>query len=353
MAIGQPVQPADMAFMKEHNMPELKVAIVGCGGYASVHGQRCHDHAEANVVALCDISDDAMNGFAQRIWEDASLRPPCFTDRKTMYRASQPDAVFIATPHTLHFEHCMEALDQDCHVFVEKPMVTSTEQAYQLKEKVDASGKVLVIGYNTPCTPEFEYLRQKIRNKAFGRLELISGHLTQDWKEPMSGTWRQNPDLSGGGQAYDSGAHLLNSICWTVESNIDLVHALVDNQGTAVDINSALNIRFENGVFASVVIGGNCKSTSDGYLHYLFERGRIVVDGWAGTWIEVYDENERVKYPHIAGKAYFPDDNFIDAVFGRAEPQTTPYNGIVHSQLMDAIYASATSGQPAKPRHSA
>ncbi len=330
-------------------MPELKVGIIGCGGYATVHGQRCRDHGEVTVVGLCDVAPEAMQRFAEHVWDDAALRPPCFTDRDTMYREAEPDAVFIATPHTLHFEHCMEALDRGCHVFVEKPMVTSTHDAYQLRDRADASGRILVVGYNTPCTPEFDFLREQIRQQTFGRLELVSGHLIQNWKRPTLGTWRQQPELSGGGQAYDSGAHLLNSVCWTVESDVELVHALVDNQDAPVDINSIINVRFANGVLASVMISGNCHSTSDGHLHFVFERGRVGIDGWGGAWIDVHDEDGRVKYPPIQGTANTPDENFVDAIFGRAEPRTTAVNGIVHSQLMDAIYASAASGQAVRP----
>ena len=45
-----------------------------------------------------------------------------------------------------------------------------------------------------------------------------------------------------------------------------------------------------------------------------------------------------MKYPPIPGEAQTPDDNFIDAILGRAEPQTSPLNGINQSELMDAIY---------------
>jgi predicted dehydrogenase len=57
-----------------------------------------------------------------------------------------------------------------------------------------------------------------------------------------------------------------------------------------------------------------------------------------------------VKYPVIPGRAQTPDDNFIDAILGRAEPRTSLQNGIVQSELMDAIYESARTGLPAKPQ---
>ena len=42
---------------------------------------------------------------------------------------------------------------------LEKPMVTQAQDAYELSDKVSKTGETLVVGYNTPCTPEFEYLR--------------------------------------------------------------------------------------------------------------------------------------------------------------------------------------------------
>ena len=78
--------------------------------------------------------------------------------------------------------------------------------------------RVFVIGYNTPCTPHFMFVRDVIRRQRFGKLEMVSGYLAQNWLRYTNGTWRQDPSLSGGGQTYDSGAHLLSSLCWSVSN---------------------------------------------------------------------------------------------------------------------------------------
>ena len=329
-------------------MSKLKIAIIGCGGMAGGHARRLHDSPDVDLVGLCDVSEQVVESFIDRHLAECESRPATFTQSAQLYDQLDPDAVFIVTPHTMHFGHCMEGLDRGCHVFVEKPMVTSAADAHALKARVEQTGKILVIGYNTPCTPEFVYLRRQIRDEAFGRLELISGYVVQNWKTPTTGSWRQDPSLSGGGQAYDTGAHLLNSVCWSVESNVAQVHTFLDNHGTPVDVNSSINIRFENGVFAAVTIGGNCPANS-GYLMYAFERGKIAVDGWSGGWIEVHDDHGRVKYPPIEGRPQSPAENFIDAILGRAEPRTHVVNGVVQSELMDAIYESASTGAPAGP----
>lgn len=328
----------------------VTVAILGCGGMARAHADRFKSNPDARIVALCDVDEARVEAFIARHLADYEPRPAVYTDPAQMYAEAKPDAVTIVTPHTLHFEHGKQALEAGCHVLMEKPMVTDSEQAHALKEIIEKSGKILVIGYNTPCTPEFRYLRELVRSREFGKLETVTGWLVQDWRRRTRGTWRQEPSLSGGGQMYDSGAHLFNSLVWTVEQPVAEVFAFVDNLDTAVDINGTVNIRFADGTLATITIGGNCATNGAG-MYLSFDGGRVEVDGWGGSWIKVFKEGVgEVKYPPIQGTAQTPNDNFIDAILGRAEPQTSVANGIIQSELMDAIYESARTGQPARPR---
>lgn len=332
-------------------MSKVRIAILGCGGYSGRHAMRLSERDDVEIVGLCDVSEEITRGYLERNLSGYEPAPAQFTDAAEMYRAVEPDAVFICTPHTMHFEHASQALDAGLHVFLEKPMVTAAEDAYALEEKVKQTHKILVVGYNTPCTPEFQYIRESIREQRFGKLEMVVGHVSQNWKRATIGKWRQDPALSGGGQAYDTGAHLLNSLVWSVEDDIAEVYAFIDNHGTPVDINSSINARFESGVFASIVISGNCP-VFESHMSFIFDNGKINTSGQAGHWIEVYQGNNRLKYPPIAGEVQYPDDNFIDAILGRAEPATSVYNGIVQSELMDAIYESARTGAPARPKRS-
>jgi predicted dehydrogenase len=331
-------------------MDKLRIGIIGCGAIARGHARRFSNIDEAEVVALDDLTLEIAGNFREKNFppERAEQIPIYALDTAGMYRECNLDGVLIATPHTIHFEQSMEALEAGCHVLVEKPMVTNADHAYELAAKVEETGKVLTIGYCTPCTPAFGYLREKIRANAFGPLELVTGYLCQNWLKGTRGKWRQDPAQSGGGQAYDSGAHLLNSLVWSVESTPAEVFAFVDNHGTRVDINSVVSIRFENGVMANICIGGNC-SRAGSYMSFIFENGRVDIDGWAGGWIDVFAEGEP-ENPDFGQVDGSPDRNFVDAILGRAEPKTSPLNGIHHTELMDAIYESAETGRPASPK---
>jgi predicted dehydrogenase len=331
-------------------MPNVNVAILGCGGMAGAHARRLKTNPDVRIVGLCDVDEPRVQAFIDRHLTDSESKPAMFTDPARMYSEAKPDAVVIVTPHTMHYEHGMQALEAGCHVLMEKPMVTDSGQAHRLAQFVEKTGKIFVIGYNTPCTPEFKYLRNLVRTKELGKLETVTGWLSQNWKGGTTGSWRQEPSLSGGGQMYDSGAHLFNSLVWTVEQPISEVFAFVDNQETPVDINGTVNIRFVDGTLAVITIVGNCASDGAG-MYLTFEKGRVEVDGWSGSWIKVFRQGEgQVKYPPIPGRAETPDDNFINAILGRAEPQTSPINGVNQSELMDAIYESAKTGQVARPK---
>ncbi len=332
-------------------MSKVQVGIIGCGGMSGGHAGRLIGNPDVRIVSVCDVNTEITARYIENHLGEIEPRPKDYDDVGQLLGESKPDAVVIVTPHALHFEQGMQALDAGCHVLMEKPMVTAADDAYELAKKVEDAGKVFVVGYNTPCKANFYYIRECIRNRVFGRLELVSGYLTQNWKGVTAGTWRQDAHLAGGGQAYDSGAHILNSLCWSVESNIAEVHAFLDNQDTPVDVNSSINIRFENGVLAGILISGNCPSDGSN-MAFVFEKGRIDVDGWGSSWIQVREGGERLDPPPITEEmdAGSPDDNLIDAILGRAEPRTSALNGIIQCELMDAIYESGRTGHVARPK---
>ena len=329
----------------------IRLAMIGCGGNSAAHANKMKVKSEVEIVAACDVDTEVAEGYIETNLSDQDTRPAAFHDVGTMLANTEVDAVLISTPHTLHFQQGMLALDAGCHVFMEKPMVTDVNDAYELTRKVEESGVVFVIGYGTACSSNFHYIRETIRNVSLGRLELVTGYLTQDWLRITANTWRQQLDLSGGGQAYDSGAHVLNSLCWSVERNISDVHAFAENFGGEVDVNSTVNIRFEHGVLASIVISGNCPSPGGTHMAFIFDGGRIEVDGWGASWIKAWKGNALLEAP-VSDEMYggTPDDNFIDAILGRAEPRTSARNGIIQCELMDAIYQSVGTGQAVQPQ---
>jgi predicted dehydrogenase len=136
---------------------------------------------------------------------------------------------------------------------------------------------------------------------------------------------------------------MLNTVCWCLATPVREVTAYTDNQDTAVDINSVLIARFEGDVLASLAVGGNCPPDGS-HMSFIFDGGRIDFDGWYGRWIRAWRGQDEVRdLPGSDGDTN-PNDNFVDAILGRAEPLCDVRHGMVQCALMDAVYASAKSG---------
>jgi len=244
----------------------IRLAMLGCGGIMGKHARAVEQLDGVEVVGLCDVADANMDKLIAAHFGAAVEPPPKFSEPAAMYEQVKPDAVVIASPHTLHYEQACEALERGCHILMEKPMVTDLGEAVDLARRVEDSGKVFCIAYNTPCTAELYTLRQMIRREDLGRLKVVSMHLTQPWYRNTRGKWRQDPSLSGGGQLYDSGAHPLCSLCWTVDNDVAEVSAYIDRLDSPVDINGVVNVKFADGGWHRwpSPVKGRCRATGRG-----------------------------------------------------------------------------------------
>ena len=324
----------------------IRIGLLGCGSMAGIHAGRLKEMGdEVEVVGLCDLNTDITDAFAAKHFTGTHHMPAHYDDAEKMYAEANLDCVFIITPHALHYDQACQALDAKVHMLLEKPMVINVKDAYDLRDRVRASSKKFIIGYNSPCTPVLNLVRKMIVDQRFGKLQMVTGYLTQNWMRGTVGTWRQQPEISGGGQAYDSGAHFLCSLVWSLASSPETVSATIETFGCDVDVNSVINIRFANDVLASVSVNGN-STVMGADMSFIFDKGRVRIDPWFGTRIQARDKKGSIDLTdELGGETLTPTRHIIDVIQGKSEPTTTPDNGVHQSELMDAIYESAKLGR--------
>jgi len=120
--------------------------------------------------------------------------------------ADQLDAVFIITPHVLHFAQATACLEAGIDVLLEKPMVMSANEATALIRTRDRSGRLLVVAFQGSLSPQIREASRRLRSGELGAILNISAVAWQNWATLTDGTWRQSPELSGGGFLFDTGA---------------------------------------------------------------------------------------------------------------------------------------------------
>ncbi len=256
----------------------------------------------------------------------------------------------IASPHTLHFPQIMDSLDAGLHVLTEKPMVCSVAHARQVIAKAEEAGKILCISYQRHFQGAFRYMREAFQKGDIGELVFMSALQGQRWLQGTAGTWRQDPALSGGGQLNDSGSHLLDIILWVAGQGVSEVFAFVDNRGAAVDINSAISVRFVNGAQGtfSVVGDSRCSWWEDITFWaqdatFFYRNGRLYEQLGDQAPVEV------TKLPDYSD----PDRNFIYGILGKEPIQVPATCGLRVIELTEAAWRSAECGAPVKVERTA
>jgi predicted dehydrogenase len=326
----------------------VRVGMIGCGGNARSHMQQLKQIPGVQIVALTDPSPKALEETVRAHPELAGV--PQFSDHRQMLAQVDMDAVEISTPHTLHFQQIMDALDAGKHVLCEKPMVCSTQEALQVIEKVRATGLVMGIAYQRHFMGPYRYCRQRIQSGALGRVNFICALQSQNWYRAQvpRRTWRSQKALSGGGQLNDSGSHLLDIVLWMTNLTPRRVFALENNLDAEVDILTAMSVEFEGGALCNLSVVGHSVNWLEDITLWC-EEGTLAIRGaevheWMGG-------EQRVVHPpqELPGFGN-PDLNFIAAVRGEEQIQAPPECGLQVMRLTEAAWQSAATGEPVEVR---
>jgi predicted dehydrogenase len=326
-------------------MKKIRLGIIGCGGMSRYHGKLFVTMPDVEIVALVDTHQGNLDRYQKEVFDPINQKPPQFHDHKVMLEKVDMDATLIVTPHTHHFEQVMDSFAAGCHVLVEKPMVTSTEHAKKVIAEAKKRKKVLSIAFPGPFTREFQYIRNLVKSGALGEIYLINALCTQEWLRLVKGTWRLDPKLSGGGQAYDSGSHMFNAMLYLSGLKAVEVFAWMDHKGQQVDIITAATIKFDNGALGTAAVSGDAPVMDQG-VYMQGPKGAVKTHVY-GTWLEQYDCKGRIPYP-VVPETTSLHQNFIDCIRGRAETPSPGELGLRQARLMDALYESARSGKVIK-----
>ena len=144
-------------------------AVVGLGYWGPNLVRNLAELPGAHVVSVCDLRQEQLRAVARRypgIETTTSFGDVLADDRV--------QAVAIVTPVSTHFSLASAALKAGKHVFVEKPLAASSEQASELLDIAAASGLVLMPGHTFLYSPPVMMIRSLIASGELGEIYFIS-----------------------------------------------------------------------------------------------------------------------------------------------------------------------------------
>ncbi len=324
---------------------KVRLAFIGTGGNARGHMQAILRDPEAEIVALCDASEQALTDTGNRLPQLAQI--PRFTDYRQLIDEVKPDGVVISIPHTLHYEVAAHALSHGVSVEVEKPMSCSAQEAKRLISLRDQSGLALMVGYQRHYHGAWRWVHERVGSGAFGPVHFVEAWQCQAWG---GGGWRGVPELSGGGQLNDSGSHLCDIVLWASGVRPTEVFAYQENRGLRVDRISAISFRFPGpGVGTLAIIGESVRGMDEG-VQFFCRDGRVRVDGMDAklTWFSPDGAAHPVPPEELASFPNDKDGNFVRYILGQQDPQASAEDGLAVAAFTEAVYRSVQDHAPAK-----
>jgi predicted dehydrogenase len=137
----------------------LKIGVFGAGHLGKFHLNNWKEIADVELIGFYDPHDDT----AKEVSEKYQL--PRFLDANALMEAC--DAIDVVAPTTNHFEWCEKAIKKGKHVFVEKPLANTMEEARQLVKLAEESGIKLQVGHVERFNPAFLAVKDMQLNPMF------------------------------------------------------------------------------------------------------------------------------------------------------------------------------------------
>ncbi len=178
--------------MQGQEQKKLKLAIIGTGHRAWEHIRLLKGMPEFEVVALADPTPEFRDRAATLA--GGSVRTYS-TYQEMLAKEKDLDGVIVSPPQFAHAEAAIAVLSHGLHVFCEKPMATSVEDANRMIEAVNKSGKIFQIGQQWRYMPLYEKMAELVRQGQIGSIQYaIGSNFRGDWN-PES--WRYTDPKTG------------------------------------------------------------------------------------------------------------------------------------------------------------
>jgi len=224
------------------------------------------------------------------------------------------DAVYVASPVSMHAEQSIASLRAGKHVLCEKPVALNFAQAEAMTTAALESGCLLGIAYYRRFYPKLIRARQLIAEGAIGKPLLVEANL-HSWLESRS--WLSDPALAGGGPLYDVGSHRIDACNFLFGEPLRATGLLSNAlHELAVEDSATVLIEYAGGVHAVVDVRWNSRIARDQF-RIVGTEGEISLDPLNGPPLRLLDSEGHLReeqLPTHANVHYPVVENFVSAV---------------------------------------
>ncbi len=313
----------------------VRVALIGTGAYANA----------VHIPNLKQLADQfEIYGVASRSGVSAAVTgrkagaSVVTSDYRRLLEDANVDAVLIATRHSNHAAIALDALRAGKHVFVEKPLATTVDEACQVKAVTQETGLILRVGFNRRFSPFMTAMRQVVGQSGtrIFSARINVGSLGQHWSNTAE----------EGGRLLGEGIHFFDLCNWFMAVPLVEISGQFAGEVTNVNPNASVQLRYTDGSMGHILytISGNSEGGKEYYE--AFGNGKFVRSEDFTTF-SAYGSSVRVPRRERGNKGQLAElMEFEAAIRGESYPVegADAHAGAILLRLALEVYKRAAMG---------
>lgn len=325
-------------------MPERQpfgLAFIGCGGYGRSLADSAARSSQLRIAACYDTDRAASADFALK------YKTQSCSDLDTLLARDEVEGVVIATPNNAHMPPAVEAARAGKHVFVDKPVANTLEDALRIVSETGRAGVTLAVGHNARRFPGHRRMKQLIAQGVVGVPVTVEANFSHSGGLGLTAAmWRSSRAECPGLPLMQLGVHFTDTLQYLLgdisEVSSFMGHAAIpaDNDDATVSL-----LRFQTGLLG--YLGSNYASPHVYYINVYGTAGNLYCEGGQAVSLRKAGSAEREQF------AVEPADTQVEELDEFARSARTgarvEVDGEVAVKALAVVSAALRSNQEGRP----
>ncbi len=331
----------------------INAALIGLGWWGQTHIRATTGSDKIKFVRGIDLAPDNAREFCAEHGLELS------SDYADALNDPEIDAVFLATPHSLHCEQIVAAAAAGKHVFSEKPFALKKEEGERAVAAAAEAGIQLGLGHNYRYTPAVWEIKRMVDAGELGEIHHIEANLSHTGQLGVE-SWRRSAEEAPTGGIVHFGAHIIDMMCWCA-GEMSEVYAQTATHVLEADVGAVL-VKFKSGTMG--YLGDLMATPATFHFHVMGDKGWARSQGWLDNAdltvcrIDAAPGDTKPRATSAEPRAIdverltmeeqvrLNDENFAAACEGKEDYLFTPQHMAHTAAIQEAIAESAKTGMP-------
>lgn len=313
----------------------MKIGILGAGNIARNMANTLNAMDDAQFYAVGSRSMEKAEKFAKEYGAQKA-----YGSYEDLVSDPEVELVYVATPHSHHFEHAKLCIEHGKPVLCEKAFMANAKQAKEIFELAKEKNVFITEAIWTRYLPSRKMIDDVIASGEIGEVTFVTANLGYDIKDVER---MQNPELAGG-SLLDVGIYPLTFISMVLGNEIKEVVSTCTKTATGMDEQNAIILKYDNGVMAMAHSGMLAGTEQYGIVYGT--KGYLIAENLNNvTGIKVYTKERKLirelSVPkQITGFEYQVRASMKAIREGRLECEEIPHEeSVIMMELMDRLRA--------------